>query len=35
MAATYGEPPTGSGTFRWVDSGSVSATGRFDIPEEP
>lgn len=35
MAATYGEFPTGSGTFRWVDSGSVSATGRFDIPEEP
>ncbi len=35
MAATYGEHPTGSGTFRWVDSNSVSATGRFEIPEEP
>jgi hypothetical protein len=35
MAATYGEHPTGSGTFRWVDSGSISATGRFEIPEEP
>jgi hypothetical protein len=35
MAATYGEHPAGSGTFRWVDSGSISATGRFEIPEEP
>jgi len=35
MAATYGEHPTGSGTFRWLDSDSVSSTGRFEIPEEP
>lgn len=35
MAATYGEHSAGSGIFRWVDSGSVSTTGRFDIPEEP
>lgn len=34
-AATFGEYPTNSGTLRWVDSGSASTTGRFDIPEEP
>lgn len=35
MAATYGEEPSGSGTFRWVKTGSVSGKERFEIPEEP
>ena len=34
MAGLYGEFPTGCGMFRWVNSGSESATGRFDIPDE-
>jgi len=34
MAGLYGEFPTGCGVFRWVTSGSESAEGRFEIPDE-
>lgn len=34
-AATFGEHPTGSGVFRWMDAGSASATGKLSLPENP